>query len=533
MKASFFYTGIIGLTSGIFFRSFFDIGLSEIAFVFLLSLALLIAWGLRTRDRNSTLFLFGIFLVACGIGIVRFDIAEQSISPLHEHVGTTGLFEGIVVREPDIRESSQHLYIRESETSALFLVTTNQYEEIQYGDKVSVRGALEVPESFETDTGRTFDYSGYLKAKGVTEMISFGKVTVLETNLGNPIMSTLLGIKRMFMDALEASIPEPAVGLGEGLLLGVKRAIGEDLGALFRTVGIIHIVVLSGYNIMIVADSVMRFLELFFFPRTRLILGILTIILFTLLVGLSATVVRASIMAVLVLIARNTGRQYAVLRALCITGAVMLIHNPYLLAFDPGFELSFLATLGLILFSPLLEKRFTYVPETLGIRGYLATTMGTQLFVLPILLFSMGNLSLVSIVVNVLVLPMVPIAMFATFIVGLAGLVSTTIGVFVGFGAHLVLAYIIKVAELFALLPYASLTIPVFPFWIVILMYLGIIVLTYWLTRTGKRAEYDSTIDRTIVGVNDYEGWVIEEEKETSPGTRSVSREIKPPLPFR
>ena len=132
----------------------------------------------------------------------------------------------------------------------------------------------------------------------------------------------------------------------------MKRALGKDLEEVFRTVGIIHIVVLSGYNIMIVADAIMRVLALFFFPRTRLIIGVGTIALFAILVGLSATVVRASMMAALVLIARGTGRQYAVLRALAFAGTVMLLINPYLLVYDPVFQLSFLATLGLILLSP-------------------------------------------------------------------------------------------------------------------------------------------------------------------------------------
>ena len=495
-------------------------------FSIILGLAFLGVGFFRKRNSHSILFISSVFCFLVGVGILCLDMRENTLSPLNTRIGETGVFEGIVAREPDLRESSQHLYIREAETNALFLVTTNPYIEIEYGDKVRIQGTLEVPEAFETDTGRTFDYGGYLKAKGVHEMISFGRVSVTESGLGSPVMNTLFALKHTFMNALELSIPEPAVGLGEGLLLGVKRAIGKDLEEMFRTVGIIHIVVLSGYNIMIVADSVMRFLGLFFFPRTRLIFGIVTIVLFALLVGLSATVVRASIMAVFVLIARSMGRPQAVLRALSITGVLMLIHNPYLLAFDPGFQLSFLATLGLILLSPFLEKRFTIVPERFGIRGYLATTVSTQLFVLPLLLFSMGTLSLVSILVNVLVLPAVPVAMFVTFAVGLIGLVSTSLGIIFGFGAHVVLSYIIKVAELFALLPHAALTIPSFPFWLVVLMYIAIGYLTYRLGRENR-------VVKEIEIENDYAGWVIEEETERPLEVRSTSSGQKTPLPFR
>ena len=526
MNNTYFYTGIVGLTSGIFLRSFFESGMLEVFFLLILGLAFFTAGFLRRQNKDPILYVSCVLCISIGIGIFCLDIHERKVSPLGERRGETGVLEGIVVREPDIRESSQHLYIRESETGALFLVTTNPYEEIAYGDRVRVQGTLKMPESFETDTGRTFDYVGYLKAKGVHEMISFGRVSVIESGQGSSIMRTLLTLKRTFMDTLEMSIPEPAVGLGEGLLLGVKRAIGKDLEEMFRTVGIIHIVVLSGYNIMIVADFVMRFLGLFFFPRTRLIFGIVTIVLFALLVGLSATVVRASIMSLFVLIARTMGRPQAVFRALSITGVLMLIHNPYLLAFDPGFQLSFLATLGLILLSPYLEKRFSIVPERFGIRGYLATTVSTQLFVLPLLLFSMGTLSLVSVLVNMLVLPAVPVAMLATFTVGLIGLVSTSLGIVFGFGAHLVLSYIIKVAELFSLLPHAALTIPSFPFWLVILMYIAIGYLTYRLGRETREA-------KEIKIENDYAGWVIEEETERPLEVRSTSSGQKTPLPFR
>ncbi len=425
--------------------------------------------------------------------------------------------------------------MRDQETGTLFLALADPYADVSYGDRIEVTGVLTLPKAFETDTGRTFDYVGYLKARGVSEVVPRAYIKVVSHDEGNQVLKKLLDLKHAFMHALELSIPEPAAGLGEGLLLGVKRALGDNLEATFRTVGIIHIIVLSGYNIMIVADSVMRFLTLFFFPRTRLIIGVITIALFALLVGLSATVVRASVMAALVLIARATGRQYAVLRALALTGTIMLIINPYLLVYDPGFQLSFLATLGLILLSPEFEIRMPRIPSALGIRGYLATTLGTQLFVLPILLYSMGTLSFVSVLANVLVLPMVPIAMFLTFITGIVASVIAPLGIFVGFIAHLSLTYIIKIAELLSTVPFASVTIPAFPWWGIMIMYALIIWLTLWLMeRQAEDIEkQDSTINRTIFENNDYEGWVIEEEKETPLGTLRVPRGVKDDFPFR
>jgi len=535
MPNLFFYTIAIGFASGIFLRSLFQMGgFAGIVAVLFISFTCAVVWRIRNRPHTSILFIASLFFLCFALGSARFHERDERISPLRNIVGEEGVRTGIVTREPEARATSLHLYVRDEESDRLFLVFADPYSDVAYGDRVAVQGSLTLPEAFETDTGRVFDYVGYLKARGVTEVVYRANITILSSDEGNRILSLLYEGKSTFMRALERAIPEPAAGLGEGLLLGVKRALGEDLSETFRVVGIIHIVVLSGYNIMIVADFVMRLLSLIFFPRTRLILGVCTIALFALLVGLSATVLRASVMAALVLIARTTGRQYAVLRALAFAGTLMLLINPYLLVYDPGFQLSFLATLGLILLSPELEIRMPRIPSALGIRGYLATTLGTQLFVLPVLLYSMGTLSFVSVLANVLVLPLVPIAMFLTFITGIIASIIPPLGIFVGFIAHLSLSYIIKIAELLSIIPFAAVTIPGFPWWGIVLMYMPILWLTLLLTNRQKDSVTDKgLINGTLLARNDYADWVIEEETETPLGTRSVPRGVENNFPFR
>lgn len=514
MKGIYFYTGVLGLTSGIFLRSFFDWGKDVVLLLVLLSCAYFVLWFLRKRSYTSVLFLAGLFLLLFALGVVRFHAVDTTVSPLGEFVDTRVVREGVVVREPDARNTSKHLYIRDSETDALFLAYADPFLDVSYGDGVKVVGELVSPEPFETDLGREFDYPGYLRAHGVREVVYRARVEVLGEGEGNSVIRALLGLKQKFIEAIEMGVPEPAAGLGEGVLLGVKRAIGEDLEEIFRTVGIIHIVVLSGYNIMIVAEWVMRFFGLFFYPKTRLVLGLTTILLFALMVGLSATVVRASIMVALVIIARTIGRPFAALRALSFAGLLMILHNPYLIVFDPGFQLSFLATLGLVLLSEPFEKRLTYIPEIL--RGVLSTTLATQLSVLPLLLFSMGTLSIVSVLSNMLVLPLVPPAMLLTFLTGVVGSVLPSLSVPVGLLAYIVLTYIIKVAEALSQVPFASVAIPIFPWWVLVLMYLPILCLVYYFAQ--RDSESTSLISEnkqlTTQTTNDYAGWMIEEVRE-------------------
>jgi competence protein ComEC len=230
-------------------------------------------------------------------------------------------------------------------------------------------------------------------------------------------------------------------------------------------------------------------------------------------------------MAGLVLIARATGRTYDILRALIFAGVGMLLINPYLLAFDPGFQLSFLATLGLIFCAPLIDARLSRVPSAFGIREFLTATLATQLFVLPLLLYSMGMFSGVSVVANVLVLPMVPFAMLFTFLTGVLGLILPLLGTIAGFGAYLTLTYIVKIAELLGTVPFAAFTVPTFPFWVVLVSYGVLILILAKISRSNETVlvkTVNHTDDREKQ--NMYADWTIEEEIENPRESQSVSR---------
>ncbi len=519
MQGFIFYGVGIGIASGILFRSFFDISWPIILFLLLIALSSGFLWWIRKRDFRSPLFFTSLSIICFSLGVMRLNIQETAVSPLFPSVGERVTIEGIIVREPEVRERSMHLYVRDIATEEKILVIGDRFQAFNYGDRIRVVGELTVPEPFETEYGRTFNYPGYLRARGVEYMVTYPKVERIETGQGNWFLERLFSGKQKFMTSLESGLSEPSAGLSEGILLGAKRALGADLEEAFRSVGIIHIVVLSGYNVMIVAEAVMRLLSWAFRPRMRMLIGIGIIMSFAILVGLGATVVRASIMATLVLIARTVGRQYAVMRALILTGVGMILINPYLLAFDPGFQLSFLATLGLILIAPVIERRLIRVPTRLGIREFLTATLSTQIFILPFLVFLVGTFSVVSVIVNVLVLPMVPIAMFLSFIAGIAGLLSDFLGVLAAFPAYISLMYIVVVAEQFSRLSFASFSLPSFSFWIVCVTYLFIASTLIWLYK--KQETQDSRLVQNQK--TNFDDWTIEEEIET-PAREEISR---------
>jgi len=488
MRSDLVYIMAGGIASGIFVRSFFILDLFLVGALAVVGLCAALAY--RTR-RVRVLLLFGLALIGFALGTFRMDLfasgGEHAV--LDAHVGERVALVGEIVREPDPRALRTLLTVRVSmvegeEADGLVLVSAERFPIFQYGDMVSVEGELTLPESFEGEFGRTFDYPGYLASRGIHHTVSFADVSLLLRGEGGmPLLPHLYTLKAHFMRSIEDALPEPQAGLAEGLTLGVKRALGEDLEAAFRTTGIIHIVVLSGYNVTIVVEAVMRLLSFFFALRARIVFGVMAIVAFAFLVGLSATVVRASLMAVLVLVARATGRTYEVTRALVIAALAMLIWNPSLLVHDPGFQLSFLATLGLILVGPLIERRLGLLPTRLQVREFVTATLATQLMVLPVLLYSIGELSLVSVPVNVLVLVAVPAAMLLTFFTAVAGFVSGGLAMVVAYPAYLLLSYMIGVAEFFAALPFASVIVPAFPFWVVVWSYLLIAAWLWWMLK--------------------------------------------------
>lgn len=464
----------------------------ETVFVFLCAALIALFWFVRKVPFVSYTFVLSVLFVCVGVGMVRMDIAHMrdNASDLDAYVSQTVSALGVITRDVDVRERTQHLFVtlekidEHTLEEEAVLVITEAFAKYRYGDRIAVSGTLSVPETFVTDLGRTFDYPGYLEAQGVSHTFFFpDEVSVISHNEGNIIMRYLLALKHAFMESVERLIPEPSAGLGEGLVLGVKRAIGDDLEEIFRRVGIIHIVVLSGYNVTIVAEAIMRLLSVFFAPRIRALCGVVAIAAFAIVAGLSATVLRASLMAGLVLLARATGRTYAVLRGLFLAGVVMLIWNPYLLVYDPGFQLSFLATIGLIVLAPLIEQYFALVPTRLQIREFVVATIATQIFVLPLLLYSIGEFSTVAVLANVLVLPAVPLAMLLVFGTGVLGFVSNILALPFAYSGHIVLTYIVEIATHLASLPFASFVVPAFPFWGVVLAYGVLGMLMLWGSR--------------------------------------------------
>ena len=484
MRPIYFFGFTISFIFGVGLESIFNFGPTLGMFCGLLSLLLFFLF--RKGEVRVFRFIVSLVFLGCAIGIFRVDVShlKQNEHALASFVGNTVTVQGIVTEEPDVREAYTNIVLnvrtvlyekREYvlDSPLLILVRAPAYPEFYYGDDVQFVGKVSVPKNFipslvSTENAPSFDYKTYLAKDGIYYQMFFPKTELVAHGDGKSILERLFRVKRWLMQNITSMIPEPESSLAGGITLGTKQSMGSDLLQKFRETGVAHIVVLSGYNIAVVAGIISRMM--IFLPSTlRLGLSAVGVILFAMMVGGGATVVRATIMALIIILARVLGREGDALRALILAGAIMIFMNPMILLFDVSFQLSFSATLALIIFVPVIEKYFLFIPSVM-FREILVTTIATQIFVLPLILYHMGSVSLIGLVANIFILPVIPFAMFAVTLVALFAGVPFMGSVF-AFIAYSILAYVISAVLFFARVPFASLSGISFPPSVLLCMY--------------------------------------------------------------
>ncbi|TAK56919.1 ComEC family competence protein [Patescibacteria group bacterium] len=488
MKAISVYALLAGFFLGVALESVMPLGVHTALLFVLIACAIflyrillqkkVLAIDVKQKSPSNiltALFFLTLFIGAFGLGIFRTVLSTQvsASSVLDIHVGNPISITGVVDAEPDIRDKESRLIL--SAQGTRMLVTTGLYPRFAYGDKVTLIGTLQKPKAFDTDTGRQFDYPAYLAKDGIYYTLERPKITFISSGNGGALQTKLFAFKKSFIEKIAETIPEPYAPLLSGLLLGGKQSLGKELLDDFRRVGIIHIVVLSGYNITIVGEAIMKLFS--FAPRAfGTSFGAGSIILFALMTGGGATVVRASIMALLAVLAGATGRTYDITRALFVAGFLMVLHTPSILIFDPSFQLSFMATLGLVTLSPLIKARLLWVTERFGLRDIVSATFATQIFVLPLLLYNTGQLSLVSLPINLLILPTIPATMLFGFIAGLVAFLGMYLALPFAGVAYALLWYQVALVTFVASFSFASVLVPTISFVGLVCIYIVLVL---------------------------------------------------------
>lgn len=411
-------------------------------------------------NKNSFRIIFLIFLMAFLFGICRSSLILKE-TRLSEYYDQKVLITGKVFSEPEIGSLKTRLKIKihsvKTDHKVLFskenlLISIPKYPEYQTGDLLEISGKLQKPENFDNENGIEFDYQNFLAKDKIFSLIYFADIKILEKNPSFNLAALLFKFKNDFLKKVSTILPSPQAELLGGLLLGVKRSLGAELESQFRKTGLIHIVVLSGYNITIIVIAVFKFLS--FLPRIfKYLLGVIFVICFAIMVGSGATVIRASIMAIVAIIGKFSSREYDINRSLIFAGLLMVIHNPLIIFHDPSFQLSFIASLGLVNLSPYFTKLLFFITDKFGIREIVSSTISTQISVLPIILRMTGEISIVALPVNLIVLPLIPITMLLGFLTGILSFIYWPLGLFFGYLPNLFLNFellIVKAAANFS-----------------------------------------------------------------------------------
>lgn len=445
---------LLSFIGGVFLYSVIKIPTIIMAGIFIYGFSVLI-FALLKKDNRKIIFGFCILFIAFGVWR-SYEVFNRRLLEFDEKYTNSRKinFNGIIVEEPDRRlDFSQ--YVVKNKNFGRILVKTENYPEYFYGDILKISGKVETPASWLGDSG--FDYQNYLAKDGIFLISKYPEIMLIDRPESLNFYGYLLVLKNNFIGAIDKILPEPKSSFLAALLVGAKRTLPEDLINAFNRTGTSHVVAISGYNISVISIMILNFLSYLFLPK-RLIFWIVIacILIFTLIAGAGASVIRAAIMGSLLVLAGREGRFYKVTNAIVFAGAVMLFFNPYLLRYDVGFELSFLSALGLIYLAPWFNRWFAGLPNFLSFRTNLSATLSAQIMTLPIIFFEFGRISLVATLANILILPAIPTTMFFGFLAGLAGFVSLKIAGILILPAWLLLSYQIWIVKFLSILPLAS-----------------------------------------------------------------------------
>lgn len=459
--------------AGIFLGSFLHLPSGFVGLLALLPLAGLLLWRNDQRVR-----LISVCFLSLLLGTLRFNasIPPQSFDEGHlAHYNEQGWvkIEGIVSGEPDVRDTYTNLRVKvakievdgqEREVKGTVLVRAPRYPEYDYGDELKIEGLLETPPELED-----FSYREYLARQGVYSILWRPQITLIGRGQGSALKRALLAFKRQAQRVIALILHEPQAALLTGILLGVETGIPANLTKAFSATGTTHIIAISGFNISIIAGLFSGLSTRLFGKRRAMPLALAGIIVYTILVGASAAVVRAAIMGCLYVIATHYGRQTEALTSLIAAAMLMTLINPQTL-WDLGFQLSFAATLGLILYTPVLQSWFERLLSkalSLGtarqavevLNEAFIVTLAAQITTIPLIVANFRQLSLVTLLSNFLILPAQPGVMLWGGLATIAGLIWLPLGQALGWIAWLFLTYTIRAVEITASFPYASLNL--------------------------------------------------------------------------
>ena len=415
---------------------------------------------------------FWLILPVLCLGAARYrfalpDLKDPNFIAAYVDMGVDVVVQGFIAKPPDIRDEDTRLIISAEQihpvgdthlrsVHGLVLANVTKLNDWHYADRIIIRGELEMPPDSEG-----FSYRAYLAGRDIYATMPNAQASLMSTGSkgdgGNPILEGIYALRDRAHTTTYRLWPDPEASLLAGILLGIESGIPSSVQDTFRDTGTSHIIVISGFNITIVAGLFSVVFSRVLGRWRGAVAAGLGIAAYTLLVGADAAVVRAAIMGGLSLFARQIGRRQDGLNSLAIVAAAMALFNPNVLR-DVGFQLSFMATLGLVLYAdPLSEGFVRFASRRLPLATaqrlagpvgeYVLFTLAAQVTTLPIMIYHFRRLSLSSLLANPLILPAQPAVMVLGGLAVILGLIYFPIGQLAAYLAWPLVVYTVRTVE--------------------------------------------------------------------------------------
>lgn len=465
--------------SGILLGNFFDLPVVLLFSTFALTLLFCVLFLLRKEKESAKFFLILLIILA---GFFRYELLTRDFPPNHVSnflsLNSRVTITGKIVEEPDVRKNKTFITLDTdkisvgertySTTGQIILKIKEPTFMFDYADNIKFKGYLNEPTS-KRNPG-AFDYKRYLNRKKIYGTVSLScadQVEILKQSKGNIFSSKIvIPLRRWILGIFDRTLSGNHKALLAGFLLGETREIPKHVYTMFRDTGTVHLLAVSGSNVWLVIGVILGALSLLRVPKLfATLVTLVCILIFANLVHNDPPVVRAGIMAGVMLVGVLLYKDVNLVNVVSFSGLVILFFSPLFL-FDVGFQLSFASVFGILLLYPQLSKLVSkYVSRShknlwKWIIMPALISVSVELILFPILAYYFNMIPLVIVVANIFIVPLAGLSVVLACFTLFSAIFSTFVAGIFSASNWLCLDLTLRLTEFFANLPVAKFSVP-------------------------------------------------------------------------
>ncbi|MBI3334908.1 MAG: ComEC/Rec2 family competence protein [Candidatus Portnoybacteria bacterium] len=324
-------------------------------------------------------------------------------------------FEGIIIKEPQLRFKNQHLLVARDD--AKLLIIANRYTPFSYGDRLVIEGKITIPENFDS-----FDYQRYLLQRNIQGVMYYPNTRIIRNKVSG-FWQWMYGMKERLREPILTGLPEPHASYLLAMTIGDDWRIPPSFRDALTRSGTIHIISISGLHMTIIAGAIFVLFILFGLTRAWATLAtFVALVFYILLVGAPSPAIRSGIMGMLFLIGYLAGRLSKLFYALLLAAFFMLLWDIKYI-YDVSFQLSFGAMAGLALFYAKFRQWFYRIPRAKEhwVFNIIIASLAVSVMIFPLTAYHFGRVSWISPIANVFILPLMPPTMLLGFLAEFTG----------------------------------------------------------------------------------------------------------------